>query len=119
MNPIRLAIVATSAALLSGCWFVFIPGSVVGAVTDSITGAEGQNCVGANVKVGDRIRTPGGGRATVKSLSGTSIRCTNPEHPIRALLVYDEEYQSQGQPYQDKQNCDLRNSNGEARLVCP
>lgn len=76
---------------LQGCWFIFIPGSVTSAVSDSITGAEGSNCVGENAKVGDTIRLPGGGRGVIKSLSGTSMRCTNPALPIRALLVFPDD----------------------------
>ena len=79
---------------LQGCWFIFIPGSVTGAISDAITGAEGSHCVGANVKVGDTIRLPGGGRAQVKSLSGTSMRCTVPEYPIRAMLDFSDDYSS-------------------------
>jgi hypothetical protein len=76
---------------MQGCWFIFIPGSVVGAVSDTVTGSEGSHCVGANAKVGDTVRLPGGGRGTIKSLSGTSIRCTNPEQPIRALLAFSDD----------------------------
>lgn len=86
----KLALSTAILLALSGCWFVFIPGSVTSAVSDSITGAEGNHCVGANAKVGDMIRLPGGGKARVKSLSGTSIRCQKPELPIRAMLVFDE-----------------------------
>jgi hypothetical protein len=75
---------------LQGC-LVFIPGSVTGAVSDTLTGSEGSNCVGAQARVGDTIRLPGGGRGVVKSLSGTSIRCTQPEYPIRALLIFPED----------------------------
>src|SRR5208283_4181942 len=32
-----------------------------------------------------------GSVGTIKSLSGTSSRCKNPEHPIRALLIFDED----------------------------
>ena len=71
---------------LQGCWFIFIPGSVIDKVSDSMTGAEGTNCVGANAKVGDRVRMPDGSTGTIKSLSGTSIRCKDPQLPIRALL---------------------------------
>lgn len=77
-------------ASLQGCWFIFVPGSMIGAVSDSLTGSEGQNCVPANARVGDRVRTPGGGRATIKSLSGTSMGCQQPERPIRAMLVFDQ-----------------------------
>lgn len=84
-----LAIVGSLIALSSNAnaWFFFwIPGSVTSAIGDAFTGAEGQNCVGPNAKVGDTIRLPNGSLMTIKSLSGTSGRCTNPEHPIRALL---------------------------------
>lgn len=89
MKLCKLILLMALTLPLQGCWFVFIPGSAIGAVSDSFTGAEGSHCVGANAKIGDAIRLPGGGRATVKSLSGTSVRCTNPEMPIRALLAFD------------------------------
>lgn len=51
---------------------------------------EGWDCVGANAKVGDvLVRRSDGRRATVKVLSGTSDGCTNPTHPISALLVFE------------------------------
>ena len=68
-------------------FFFFLPGSVTGAISDAITGSEGENCVGPNAKVGDNIHLPNGDIKSIKSLSGTSVRCTNPTHPIRALLV--------------------------------
>lgn len=74
--------------LLSGCWFIFIPGSVISAVSDSITGAKGENCVSNQAKVGDRIRMPNGAVGVVKSLSGTSVRCSQLELPIRAELEF-------------------------------
>lgn len=70
--------------------FIFIPGSVVRGVSDAITGAEGSHCVGAQAKVGDVIRLPGGGQGRVKSLSGTSMSCTQPEYQIRALLIFED-----------------------------
>ncbi len=77
--PFFATLIIVSSLSLQGCWFIFIPGSVIGAVSDSVTGAVGSNCVGANAKVGDNIRLQGGGIGTVKSLSGTSTRCTNPK----------------------------------------
>jgi len=68
-------------------FFFFIPGSVTSKISDAITGSEGDNCVGQNAKVGDTIRLANGSTATVKSLSGTSSRCEQPEFPIRAHLV--------------------------------
>lgn len=86
----RTLFVLLSCVALQGCWFVFIPGSVTGAISDSLTGAEGSHCVPEFSKVGDKIRLPGGGVGIIKSLSGTSVRCTQPQMPIRALLVFDE-----------------------------
>lgn len=72
--------------LLQGCWFVFIPGSLVQAAADGITGAEGNHCVNERAKVGDYINLTDGTRWKVESLSGTSTRCQHPAHPIRARL---------------------------------
>ena len=71
---------------LGGCWFVFIPGSLLQKASDGLTGAEGDHCVSASAKVGDRIGMAYGGSGTIMSLSGTSIRCTEPERPIRARI---------------------------------
>jgi hypothetical protein len=76
---------------VQGCFFIFIPGSWISGASDALTGSEGANCVGANAKVGDKVRLPGGGVGTIKSLSGTSVRCTNPELPIRALLEFPDD----------------------------
>jgi hypothetical protein len=75
---------------LAGCWFVFIPGSMVGAITDSIGGYEGQHCVSATAKVGDRIKHTNGSIGTVMKLEGESSRCQNPQHPIRAVVRMDD-----------------------------
>ncbi|MBN9429235.1 MAG: hypothetical protein J0H09_22265 [Burkholderiales bacterium] len=39
--------------LLQGCMFFIIPGSVVAAISDSITGAEGRHCLARTAQVGD------------------------------------------------------------------
>lgn len=85
----RVAVVACLAASLQGCFFVFIPGSVMNAAADKITGAEGDHCVASSAKVGDRI-TINGQSFTVKSLSGTSSRCQQAIYPIRALLAPEQ-----------------------------
>jgi len=72
--------------LLQGCFFFFIPGSVIDRASDSMTGAEGQNCVSVNAKIGDSVRLPNGQMGTIKSLSGETTRCKNPALPIRALV---------------------------------
>ena len=76
-------VLASSSA--NAFFFFFLPGSVTGKIADAFTGSEGENCVGPNAKVGDPINL-NGTRMTVKSLSGTSSRCNNPEMPIRAML---------------------------------
>ena len=80
---LTLLICCTSAQ----AWFFFyLPGSVTGKISDAISGAEGEHCVGADVKVGSQIRLANGEIKIVKSLSGTSSRCADAIHPIRALL---------------------------------
>ena len=82
-------VVAALAPATANAWFFFyLPGSVTGAISDKVTGAEGDNCVGPYAKVGDRIAVPGKGTGVIKSLSGTSVRCTTSEYPIRALLDF-------------------------------
>jgi hypothetical protein len=51
---LRLACVLAAATQLSGCFFVFIPGSLI----DKVAGAP-QYCVGSNVRVGDTFRKDG------------------------------------------------------------
>lgn len=84
----RLILVAALAALtqLGGCFFFLIPGGLIQKAADGITGAEGDHCVSSSAKVGDRIGMPYGGSGEVKSLSGTSVRCTDPQRPIRARI---------------------------------
>lgn len=80
-------ITGTCVSFNAHAWFFFfIPGSVVSKISDSVTGSEGDNCVGQQAQVGDPIRLPNGAVMTVKSLSGTSARCSDPNLPIRALL---------------------------------
>lgn len=82
-------VVLTCASSNANAWFFFfLPGSVTSKIADTVTGSEGDNCVGSTAKVGDIIGLPNGGTATIKSLSGTSSRCTQPERPIRALLDF-------------------------------
>jgi len=63
--------------------WIIIP---TGAISDLITGAEGNNCVTNAAKVGDKMPFGNGKVGEIKSLSGTSTRCTNGSQPIRALI---------------------------------
>lgn len=70
----------------ANAWFFFwLP---TGAIADAFSGAEGANCVAESLKVGDPVMSEGK-RMVVKSLSGTSSRCTDSARPIRALLEPD------------------------------
>jgi hypothetical protein len=86
MRTIKLLLLTAPLVLLQGCWFVFIPAGVINAAADSISGAEGEHCVGAIAKPGDLIRLSSGGVWKVESVSGTSYRCTDPQYPTRAKL---------------------------------
>jgi hypothetical protein len=88
MRNLRVLALVPAVLLLQGCWFVFIPPGVMNAVSDSVTGAQGDNCVASSVKVGELVRSPTDGSYwRVQSLSGTSNRCTDPALPIRAKLA--------------------------------
>lgn len=84
MRSIVIALAVTP--LLSACWFVWIPGGLIQAAADGITGAEGEHCVPRTTKVGDRMALPTGVAGEVKSLSGESSRCREPGRPIRARI---------------------------------
>jgi hypothetical protein len=104
---VRLAILASACAALTGCFFFVIPGSVTSSVSDAVTGAHGSNCVATTVKVGDRGRLPDGSIGVVKSLSGTSSRCTDPERPIRAEIVADTALSQASSTYASKLHLNL------------
>lgn len=72
---------------LSGC-FVFIPGSVVGAVSDAFTGDRGEHCVPRGTKVGQRINLGFNRIGVVEYVSETaSSRCRDPLMPMRAAIA--------------------------------
>ena len=71
---------------LQGCFFVFIPGSLIQKTSDAMTGAEGDHCVREGTRVGDTITLTNGTSGVVRSLSGTSVRCRQTEFPIRARV---------------------------------
>lgn len=73
---------------LTGC-FIFIPGSVVGAVTDAVTGDKGEHCVARGTKVGGLINIGFGRIGVVEFVSETpSSRCKDPMLPMRAALAF-------------------------------
>lgn len=87
MRLLKVLLVSAACSQLGGC-FIFIPGSVVGKISDTLTGDEGEHCVTRAAKVGDTFRLMDGRTATVKSLSGASMRC-NDATPIRAALAIE------------------------------
>lgn len=86
MRTMVLGLALASLTQLGGCFFFFVPGSLIQKASDGITGAEGDHCVSSSAKVGDRTSMPFGGSGEIKSLSGTSVRCTDPQRPIRARI---------------------------------
>lgn len=79
MRVFKITLMAAGMSLLSGCWFAFIPGSLL---------EPGNLCVGPSAKVGDRIRHRDGRLGTVKAIYNTSSRCT-PEMPVKADVTFD------------------------------
>jgi hypothetical protein len=79
---------ALASSMLSGC-FVFIPGSVVGAVSDAVTGDKGEHCVPRGTPVGERVNFGFGRIGVVDSVSATpSSRCRDPMMPMRAAISF-------------------------------
>lgn len=84
MRSLALVVIAP---LLSGCFFVYVPGSVTTSVNDALTGEHGRYCVAREAKVGDRIHLPDGGVGVITALTsnGHSFAC-KPKRPIRAEI---------------------------------
>lgn len=88
MKVLKLAAVLAACGALSGC-FVFIPGSVVDAVGDAITGDRGEHCVPRGTKVGDRVNIGFNRIGLVEFVSETpSSRCQDSMMPMRAALAF-------------------------------
>jgi hypothetical protein len=88
----RNAIVLCAALLtvpLQGCFFIWVPGSLIDAASDQISGDFGNFCIPSRLQTGDKVRMANGQMATVTRISGTSSRCTFAELPIRAQVTYD------------------------------
>lgn len=84
----RLLIVLLMIFPLSGCWFIFIPGSAIDALGDSISGHSGNTCVSSTAYIGQQITMPDGSVGVVTKLEGESRRCANPSLPIRAVVEF-------------------------------
>ena len=82
----RLVLAMLMCTQLSGCWFVFIPASLMQKASDIVTRSEGEHCVSRETAVGQTIKLDTGQSMVVRSLSGTSSICQRPEYPIRAKL---------------------------------
>jgi len=83
----RISLILTVTLMLQGCFFIFIPGSVIDATTDAVTGEFGNMCIGTAAVVGSKITLPDGKLGTVQKISGTSSRCTQTTMPIRATVT--------------------------------
>lgn len=84
----RLIIVLVMIFPLSGCWFIFIPGSAMDAIGDAMAGHRGNTCVSATAYEGQTIIMPNGKSGTLIKLEGESRRCTQPHLPIRAIVEF-------------------------------
>lgn len=89
MRTAYVVAAAVACTQLGGCFFVFIPGSVMAKASDAVTGASGEHCVGRGAKVGDKIVMADGKLGTVQKLSGESMGCSNASMPIRAAVAVD------------------------------
>ena len=72
---------------LQGCFFLYVPGSLIDKVADGLSGAEGNMCVSESAYVGGRVRNDRLS-GTVEKLEGKSRRCSDPT-PIRAVVRLD------------------------------
>lgn len=89
MSAARAVAVALLAVPLQGCLFFWIPGGLIDAASDGISGDFGNLCIPSSLQTGDKIKMPNGQTGTVTRISGTSSRCTFAELPIRADVKYD------------------------------
>jgi hypothetical protein len=81
------SLMAAVSLALSGC-AVYVPGAVVDATEDALTGNRGRHCVPTIAKIGDHILIPDGRIGVVEKLEGSTPRCADRGHPIRAVLVF-------------------------------
>jgi len=77
----RLAIVVLLASTLQGCFFFYIPGSMLSG--------GGNTCATEAVAEGGRIKHADGRVGTVSKLYGRSERCQDGRRPILADVKYD------------------------------
>lgn len=77
----RGLLVVALALSLQGCFFIWIPGSLI----DSAVHGGTPYCVGEHTKVGDTISLIEGGSVVIKKLKGHSSRCKTRELPILAV----------------------------------
>ena len=73
---------------------IFIPGSVTQGISDAVTGAKGDICVGSTAKPGDVLTSPSGNTGRIKSTSGTSSMCRDARLPIRAEVEFTFSHKS-------------------------
>lgn len=74
---------ALAGVSLSGCFFFYIPGGAI----DALTGNSGNGCVAEGASVGDLVKKANGNVYKVSSLSGHSYKCTDPSLPVLATLI--------------------------------
>lgn len=76
---LKLLALLVMSTQLTGCFFFYIPGGAI----DALTGNGGNICGSSAVRVGDRVGMPDGKVGVVKKVVGASDRCrANPNQPI-------------------------------------
>ena len=85
----RLIVVAALVMPLGGCFFFYIPGSVIESIGDSLSGTTGKNCVSESSSVGSPVKMSDGRIGKIQKIEGISGRCQNPALPIRAVVSFD------------------------------
>lgn len=106
----RVILAAAAAVLLSGCWFIFIPGSVFGGESSAQSSprvgvgvpdtrrvsaagrraypaGEGEWCVDSDTREGEAVGTVDGRRARVIEILGSSTKCLDARYAVKARIA--------------------------------
>lgn len=83
----RYLFVAPMVLVLSGCWFVYIPGSLFQSDADPAA----NTCISEGQFVGDKIKHLATGKTgVVQKVYGKSSRCAQASHPYLAAVEFED-----------------------------
>lgn len=80
---------ASAAASIATKAVVLTAGAVTAVVSKAVetaTDDRNDDCVSRDTRIGDKVTLPDGSSAVVKTLSGASTRCPDPNTPVQAHL---------------------------------